>query len=170
MLIKIPSIDRLETLKKFTAIIKMNFSLEKLKNKKNKKKLKKCQTLPWACFEIMIEGLFFISSERSIESPFLLFCKVLVNVVFALAINRAVSIRLSIPNNHFFSLRVVFSSSKLLNFRLYFIVIYEVIRICVNSQFCEKCNNTDLRAEAKLYRPNLTAVDYSLPGCETAYQ
>ena len=119
----------------------MNFSLEKLKNKK----------------------------ERSIQSPFLLFCKVLVNVVFALAINRAVSIRLSIPNNHFFYLRVVFSSSKLLNFRLYFIVINEVIGICVNSQFCEKCNNTDLRAEAKLYRPNLTAVDYSLPGCETAY-
>ena len=118
----------------------------------------------------MIDGLFFISSERSIQSPFLLFCKVLVNVVFALAINRAVSIRLSIRNNNFFSLRVMFSSRKLLDFRLYFIVIYEVIEICVNSQFCEKCNNTDLKAEAKLYRLNLTAVDYSPPGCEMAYQ
>lgn len=61
----------------------------------------------------------------------------------------------------------MFSSSKLPNFRLYFfIVIYEVIGICINSKFCEKCGNRDLRAGAKLYRPNLDAVDYSLPGCE----
>lgn len=61
----------------------------------------------------------------------------------------------------------MFSSSKLPNFRLYFfIVIYEVIGIGINSKLCEKWGNRDLRAGAKLYRPNLTAEDYSLPGCE----
>lgn len=61
----------------------------------------------------------------------------------------------------------MFSSSKLPDFRLYFfIVIYEVIGIGINSKFCEKWGNRDLRAGAKLYRPNLTAEDYSLPGCE----
>ena len=50
VLIKFPSIDRPETLKKFPKIIKT-------------------------------------SSERSIQSSFLLFCKVLVNIDLAVAIN-----------------------------------------------------------------------------------
>ena len=50
VLIKFPSIDRPETLKKFPNIIKT-------------------------------------SSERSIQSSFLLYCKVLVNIVLAVAIN-----------------------------------------------------------------------------------
>lgn len=49
--------------------------------------------------------------------------------------------------------KIMFSSSKLPNFRLYFfIVIHKVIGICINSKFCEKRSNRDLRAG-----PNSTA-------------
>ena len=62
--------------------ILMNFSLVK----KLKKKFK---PLPWACYAIITEyvGLFFILSNCSIQSTFLLFCKILVYVVFAVANN-----------------------------------------------------------------------------------
>ena len=59
----------------------MNFSRKKLQ--------KKFKPLPWACYAIITEyvGLFFILSNCSIESTFLLFCKILVCVVFAVANN-----------------------------------------------------------------------------------
>ena len=76
--------------------IRMNFPLEKCN--KNRKTF---QTLPWACFAIIAEylGLFFISSKNCVQSSFLLFCKYLIHVVFAVANNSAVSIRLSIVSN-----------------------------------------------------------------------
>ena len=54
-----------------------------------KKLQKKFKPLPWACYAIMTEyvGLFFILSICSIQSTFLLFCKILVCVVFAVANN-----------------------------------------------------------------------------------
>ena len=59
----------------------MNFSRKKLQ--------KKFKPLPRACYAIKTEyvGLFFILSNCSIESTFLLFCKILVCVVFAVANN-----------------------------------------------------------------------------------
>ena len=59
----------------------MNFSRKKI--------TKKFKPLPWACYAIITEyvGLFFILSNCSIESTFLLFCKILVCVVFAVANN-----------------------------------------------------------------------------------
>ena len=59
----------------------MNFSRKKLQ--------KKFKPLPRACYAIITEyvGLFFILSNCSIESTFLLFCKILVCVVFAVANN-----------------------------------------------------------------------------------
>ena len=66
----------------------------------------------------------------------------------------AVTIRLLITNYQiFFSLNIMVSSGKL----LYFPVIYEVIVMRLNS-----VKNSVLGASAKLYRANLTAVDYSL--------
>ena len=61
--------------------ILMNFSRKKLQ--------KKFKPLPRACYAIKTEyvGLFFILSNCSIESTFLLFCKILVCVVFAVANN-----------------------------------------------------------------------------------
>ena len=56
----------------------------------------------------------------------------------------------------------MFSSSKLQYSRLYFPFIDEITEICIKSKFSEKCSNTDRRAGAKLYRPNLTAVDHSI--------
>ena len=102
----------------------MNFSPEKCK-----KLEKKFQTLPLACFSIVAEyvGLFFISSECSIQSSFLLFCKILVYVGFAMVNNSAVSIRLSIAT-----------------------YLCGNIVICINSKFCEKCSDTHLRVSAKL--------------------
>ena len=59
----------------------MNFSRKKFQ--------KKFKPLPRACYAIITEyvGLFFILSNCSIESTFLLFCKILVCVVFAVANN-----------------------------------------------------------------------------------
>ena len=62
----------------------------------------------------------------------------------------------------FFFFTIMFSSSKLQYSKLYFPFIYEGTEICINSKSCEKCGNTDLRARAKLYRPNLTAVNHSI--------
>ena len=56
----------------------------------------------------------------------------------------------------------MFSSSKLQYSRLYFPLIDEITEICIKSKLSEKCSNTDRRAGAKLYRPNLTAVDHSI--------
>ena len=67
--------------------------------------------------------------ECSIQSSFLLFCKILVYVGFAMVNNSAVSIRLSIATYQFFFLSIMSGSSKLLDSdsRLYFPVIYGVI-------------------------------------------
>ena len=56
----------------------------------------------------------------------------------------------------------MFSSRKLQYSRLYFPFIYEIIEVFINSKLCEKCSNTDLRAGAKLYRLNITAVNHSI--------
>ena len=143
--------------------ILMNFSLVK-------KLQKKFKPLPWACYAIMTEyvGLFFILSNCSIQSTFLLFCKILVCVVFAVAkkkntvqkpITRSLNnnfILESTPSRIFlFSFQylfftIMFSSSKLQYSRLYFPFIYEGTKMCLNFKFCEKRGNTDLRAGAKL--------------------
>ena len=139
----------------------MNFSL--VKNYK-----KKFKPLPWACYAIMTEyvGLFFILSNFSIQSTFLLFCKILVCVVFAVAkktpyrgptpwasitILSLSQLRLvSFYSDLFFFFTIMFSSSKLKYSRLYFPFIYAGTKMCLNFKFCEKRGNTDLRAGAKL--------------------
>ena len=149
-----------------------------------KKIRKKFKPLPGACFAIITDyvGLFFILSNCSIQSTFPLFCKFLVYVVFAMANNTTVQeplpgasiqiVPLSQPCPvslysvfillfiNFFC--IIFSSSKLQNFKLHFPFIDEVTEIFINSKFCEKCSSTDRRTGAKLYRPNLTAVDHSI--------
>ena len=62
----------------------------------------------------------------------------------------------------FFFFAIMFSSSKLQYSKFFFPFIYEGTEICINSKSCEKCGNTDLRAGAKLYRPNLIAVNHSI--------
>ena len=128
----------------------MNFSPEKCK-----KLEKKFQTLPLACFSIVAEyvGLFFISSECSIQSSFLLFCKILVYVGFAVVNNSAVSIRLSIATYQIFFSQYHVRFQKIARFRfqaLFSCYLWGNIVICINSKFCEKCSNTDLRVSAKL--------------------
>ena len=116
-------------------------------------------------------GLFFILSNCSIQSTFLLFCKILVCVVFAVAKKNTVQkpITRSLNNNFtlestpsrifllsfdffffFFFLTIMFSSSKLQYSGLYFPFIYKGTKMCLNFKFCEKRGNTDLRAGAKL--------------------
>ena len=117
-------------------------------------------------------GLFFILSNCSIQSTFLLFCKILVCVVFAVAKKKTVQkpITRSLNNNFtlestpsrifllsfdfffffFFFFTIMFSSSKLQYSGLYFPFIYEGTKMCLNFKFCEKRGNTDLRAGAKL--------------------
>ena len=114
-------------------------------------------------------GLFFILSNCSNQSTFLLFCKILVCVVFAVAKKNTVQkpITRSLNNNFtlestpsciFYSVliflnfffTIMFSSSKLQYSRLYFPFIYEGTKMCLNFKFCEKRGNTDLRAGAKL--------------------
>ena len=116
-------------------------------------------------------GLFFILSNCSIQSTFLLFCKILVCVVFAVAKKNTVQklITRSLNNNFIlestpsrifllsfdfflfiFFFTIMFSSSKLQYSRLYFPFIYEGTKMCLNFKFCEKRGNTDLRAGAKL--------------------
>ena len=109
----------------------MNFSRKKLQ--------KKFKPLPRACYAIITEyvGLFFILSNCSIQSTFLLFYKILVCVVFAVANNtpyrsplpgasitflplsqlRLVSFYLVLI--FFFFFTIMFSSSKLQYSRLY---------------------------------------------------
>ena len=126
-------------------------------------------------------GLFFILSNCSIQSTFLLFCKILVHVVFAVVNN--IPHRRPLPGASipivplsqsclvsfysvwiffFFFFTIMFSSSKLQYSKFFFPFIYEGTEICINSKSCEKCGNTDLRAGAKLYRPNLIAVNHSI--------
>ena len=117
-------------------------------------------------------GLFFILSICSIQSTFLLFCKILVCVVFAVAKKNTVQkpFTRSLNNNFilestpsrifllsfdfffffFFFLTIIFSSGKLQYSRLYFPFIYEGTKMCLNFKFCEKRRDTDLRAGAKL--------------------
>ena len=116
-------------------------------------------------------GLFFILSNCSIQSTFLLFCKILVCVVFAVAKKNTVQkpITRSLNNNFtlestpsrifllsfdffffFFFFTIMFSSSKLQYSGLYFPFIYKGTKMCLNFKFCEKRGNTDLRAGAKL--------------------
>ena len=113
-------------------------------------------------------GLFFILSNCSIQSTFILFCKILVCVVFRCGkkkntvqkpITRSLNnnfILESTPSRIFlFSFQylfftIMFSSSKLQYSRLYFPFIYEGTKMCLNFKFCEKRGNTDLRAGAKL--------------------
>ena len=114
-------------------------------------------------------GLFFILSNCSIQNTFLLFCKILVCVVFAVAKKKNTvqkPITRSLNNNFipestpsrifllsfdfFFFFTIMFSSSKLQYSRLYFPFIYEGTKMCLNFKFCEKRGNTDLRAGAKL--------------------
>ena len=118
-------------------------------------------------------GLFFILSNCSIQSTFLLFCKILVCVLFAVANNtpyrsplpgasitflplsqlRLVSFHLVLI---FFFFLLSCSAPANCNipgfiyFRLYFSFIYEGTEISLNFKFCEKRGNTDLRAGAKL--------------------
>ena len=137
----------------------MNFSRAK------KKLEKKIKPLPWTCYAIITEyvGLFFILSSCSIQSTFLLLCKILVYVVFAVANNTPY--RSPLPESPyqlhpwvnrvtylfiqfwfffffvlfcFFFLSIMFSSSKLQYSRLYFPFIYEVIEIFISSKLCEK--------------------------------
>ena len=128
-------------------------------------------------------GLFFILSICSIQSTFLLFCKILVYVVFAEAnsttvlgpITRSLHTNCSLDSTLsciFYSVFIyflfiyfffsIFSSSKLQYSRLYFPFIDEVTEICIKSKFSEKCSNTDRGVGAKLYRLNLTAVNHSI--------
>ena len=113
-------------------------------------------------------GLFFILSNCSIQSTFLLFCKILVCVVFAVA--KKTPYRSPLPGASitilalsqlrlvsfysvlifFFFFTIMFSSSKLQYSGLYFPFIYEGTKMCLNFKFCEKRGNTDLRAGAKL--------------------
>ena len=123
-------------------------------------------------------GLFFILSNCSIQSTFLLFCKILVCVVFAVANNTPYRSPLpgaSITFLPFSQLRLVSFYLVLIfflflifffyyhvqlqqnsnipgfiYFRLYFHFIYEGTEICLNFKFCGKRGNTDLRAGAKL--------------------
>ena len=115
-------------------------------------------------------GLFFILSNCSIQSTFLLFCKILVCVVFAVAKKNTVQkpITRSLNNNFtlestpsrifllsfdfffFFFFTIMFSSSKLQYSGLYFPFIYKGTKMCLSFKFCEKRGNTDLRAGAKL--------------------
>ena len=115
-------------------------------------------------------GLFFILSNCSIQSTFLLFRKILVCVVFAVAKKNTVQKLLeettrSLNNNFtlestpsrifllsfdFFFFTIMFSSSKLQYSGLYFPFIYEGTKMCLNFKFCQKRGNTDLRAGAKL--------------------
>ena len=139
--------------------ILMNFSLVK--------KCKKFKPSPWACYAIITEyvGLFFILSNCSIQSTFLLFCKILVCVVsLRQTIHRTEAHYLDNLDN-IFTLESTLSRIFLLGFdffffliscsvqqysRLYFPFIYEGTEICLNFKFCEKRGNTDLRAGAKL--------------------
>ena len=138
----------------------MNFSPEKYK------KLEKCQTLPLACFSIVAEyvGPFFISSECSIQSSFLLFCKILVYVGFAMVNSSAVSIRLSIATYQFFFSQYHVRFQQIARFQaLFSCYLWGNIVICINSKFCEKCSNTDLRVSAKLPpEPNRCGLQPSL--------
>ena len=118
-------------------------------------------------------GLFFILSNCSIQSTFLLFCKILVCVVFAVAKKNTVQkpITRSLNNNFtlesapsrifllsfyffifflFFFFTIMFSSRKLQYSGLYFPFIYKGTKMCLNFKFCEKRGNTDLKAGAKL--------------------
>ena len=115
-------------------------------------------------------GLFFILSICSIQSTFLLFCKILVCVVFAVAKkkHRTKARYPSLNNNFtlestpsrifllsfdfffFFFFTIMFSTSKLQYSGLYFPFIYGGTKMCLNFKFCEKRGNTDLRAGAKL--------------------
>ena len=120
-------------------------------------------------------GLFFILSNCSIQSTFLLFCKILVCVLFAVANNtpyrsplpgasitflplsqlRLVSFYLVLIFFFFFFLLSCSAPANcnipgFIYFRLYFPFIYEGTEICLNFKFCEKRGNTDLRAGAKL--------------------
>ena len=127
-----------------------------------KKLEKKIKPLPWTCYAIITEyvGLFFILSSCSIQSTFLLLCKILVYVVFAVANNTPY--RSPLPESPyqlhpwvnrvpylfiqfwffffvlFFFPSIMFSSSKLQYSRLYFPFICEVIEIFINSKLCEK--------------------------------
>ena len=116
-------------------------------------------------------GLFFILSICSIQSTFLLFCKILVCVVFA--VPKKTPYRSPLPGAsitilplsqlrlvsfysvfifYFFFIffTIMFSSSKLQYSGLYFPFIYEGTKMCLNFKFCVKRGNTDLRAGAKL--------------------
>ena len=122
--------------------------------------------------------VIFHLSNCSIQSTFLLFCKILVCVVFAVANNtphrsslpgasitilalsqlRLVSFYSVLIVSNFLFLLFLLSCSALANCnisgfiysRLYFPFIYEGTEICLNFKFCEKRGNTDLRAGAKL--------------------
>ena len=104
-------------------------------------------------FSIVAEyvGLFFISSECSIQSSFLLFCKILVYVGFAVVNNSALSIRLSIATYQIFFSQYHVRFQQTARFQaLFSCYLWGNIVICINSKFCEKCSNTDLRVSAKL--------------------
>ena len=107
--------------------------------------------------------------ECSIQSSFLLFCKILVYVGFAMVNNSAVSIRLSIATYQFFflvSCPVLANCSIPGFFSCY---LCGNIVICINSKFCEKCSNTDLRVSAKLPpEPNRCGL-IAFSECERAY-
>ena len=91
----------------------MNFSYEKCNETR-----RKFQTLPSACFDLLAQyaGLFFASPKCSIQSSFSFSAKILVYVIFNVANNSAVSIRLSIVNNrngYFFLRTEIMTSSQL---------------------------------------------------------
>ena len=71
------------------------------------------------------------------------------HVVFAVANNSAVLIRLSIANQNVILVYIMFGSSKFQDFRLYFRVLYEVSIFSSALNSVKKYRNTDLRASAK---------------------
>ena len=108
--------------------------------------------------------IFYFTKNAPFKAPFSFSANILVYVIFNVANNSAVSIRLSIVNNrngYFFLVSYpVLANCKIRCFISCYV--WGNIGICINSKSCVKCSNTDLRVSAKLYRPNLSAVDYSL--------
>ena len=121
VLIKIPSSNRPETVKKLT---KYGW----ISHLRNVIKLEKSFKLCHKHVLQSILGYFHFIVKNSVQSSFLFFCKYLIHVVFAVANNSAVSIRLSIVSNqNWFFFSIMSCSSRLQDSRLYFSVIYEVI-------------------------------------------
>ena len=124
---------------------------------KQEKSFKLCHKHFWCISRVCLVTFYFIKMSHSkLLSSFLQNF----SVVFAVANNSAVSIRLSIVNNQNFFLVScpVLANCKITGFSS----LLRNIGIYIYSKFCENFSNTHLRAIAKLCRPNLTAVNYSL--------